>query len=88
MGVLAVSRRVCIEGTLAFTLTAGFFAAIWLLVSREVPEGSKEVLFVMLGSLGTAWTNAMAYYFGSSAGSAQKTALLGKTGAQSGTQGS
>lgn len=43
-----------------------------------LPVASRDVLNIMLGSLGTAWISIIAYYFGSSNGSSRKTELLAK----------
>ncbi len=57
---------------LAYLLTAGFFSVMAMLILKGMPEGSKEALYIMIGSLGTAWIGSMTYYHGSSAGSAAK----------------
>lgn len=57
---------------LAYMLTAGFFGIMAMLLVHPVPAESKEVLYIMIGSLGTAWIGSMTYYHGSSAGSAAK----------------
>ncbi|MBC7454002.1 MAG: hypothetical protein H7335_09890 [Massilia sp.] len=62
---------------LAFVVTFGFFGVLAALMFLSVPGGSRDVLNIMLGSLGTAWTGVVAYYFGSSSsGSDRKTELL------------
>ncbi len=67
---------------LAGLVTVGFFGAIILLATVPTPE-SREPLLVMLGSLGTAWTQIIAYYFGSTAGGQKKSELLAKAGVPS-----
>jgi len=61
---------------LAMSVTGGFFGVLMFMMVQEVPATSKDVLNIMLGSLGTAWIQVMSYYFGSSQGSAKKDVLL------------
>lgn len=65
---------------LAGLITAGFFGILGWLIAGGLPESGKEAILVLLGALGTAWTSVVAYYYGSSSGSAQKTELIGKLG--------
>lgn len=67
---------------LAALVTIGFFGAILLLALVPTTE-SREPLLVMVGSLGTAWTQIVSYYFGSTAGGQRKSDLLAKAGVNS-----
>ena len=61
---------------LGIAITLGFFGLLAYLMKREPPAGSRDILNIMLGSLGSAWIGVVTYYFGSSAGSARKTELM------------
>lgn len=64
---------------LAVLVTVGFFGALMTMMFGKIPAAEHDALMLMLGSLGTAWTGVMAYYFGSSASHAQTTDLLAKS---------
>ena len=59
---------------LAFGITIGFFGILYALMTDKVTKSDE--LMIMLGSLSTAWTGVIAFYFGSSAGSQAKDQLL------------
>ena len=64
---------------LAGLITVGYFGALFYMLRNGLPpQGGSEAMLVMLGTLGTAWGGVVAYYFGSSAGSKEKTDALNK----------
>jgi hypothetical protein len=63
-----------IPAVLAIGVTLGFFGILFGLMSGRVTAGPE--IEIMLGSLGTAWTGIIAFYFGSSASSQKKDELL------------
>lgn len=62
-----------VPGILAMLITAGFFGVLMWMLKFGIPKeaGGSEAMLVMLGSLGTAWTAVVGFYFGSSHGAAQ-----------------
>ena len=61
---------------LAVLVSVGFFGILGWMLDNAIPASGKEALLVMLGALGTGWTAVLSYYFGSSAGSFDKNAVL------------
>jgi hypothetical protein len=66
---------------LAYGVTAIFFILILLLIFAprlkiEIDGDLKDLLFTLLGVVATGWANIIGYYFGSSAGSAQKSQAI------------
>jgi hypothetical protein len=76
---MQATTRSLMPPILAGAVTVGFFAIMGMMFFNKVDSNNPAIL-MMLGSLGTAWTGIIAYYFGSSAGSQAKTDLLSKAG--------
>jgi len=66
--------RSWIPGVMALVVTIGFFGILIGLMSGKVTAGPE--IEIMLGSLGTAWTGIIGFYFGSSASSQKKDELI------------
>ena len=64
-----------IPPTLSILVTFGFFGILSYLMVTPT-DTANTPLMIMLGSLGTAWTGIIAFYFGSSAGSQKKDQML------------
>lgn len=65
---------------LAIVITGGYFAALVFVLTQAIPKESERIVDMMIGSLMTQWGVAMAYFFGTTAGSAKKTELIAKAG--------
>lgn len=63
---------------LATCITVGFFSLLFMIIFYPVAAGAKDILQIMIGSLGTAWTGVVTYYFGSSHGSSKKNEIISK----------
>jgi hypothetical protein len=75
---MEMSTQSIIPSVLATVTTVGFFGILILLFFNKV-DASNNALMIMLGSLGTAWTGVIGFYFGSSHGSQIKDQLLYKS---------
>lgn len=74
---MQMSTKSFIPGLLAMVVTSGFFGILWMLMSGEAVK--SDALMLMLGSLGTAWTSIVAFFFGSSASSQGKDEMIYKS---------
>jgi hypothetical protein len=61
-------------------IIAGFFLTLGVMVARRLPEGAETEFSIMLGALATMTAAVVNYFFGSSAGSREKTKLLSDKG--------
>lgn len=53
-----------------------FSVVCFLVLWREVPQGSREAALVLLGSLANSGTMVVGYWVGSSVGSARKDEII------------
>ena len=71
---MQIATKSIIPAVLAIGVTVGFFAILIGLMTDTVTK--SDALLLMLGSLGTAWTAIVSFYFGSSAHSEKQSEML------------
>jgi len=71
---MQVATKSYLPAILAISVTVGFFGILFGLMYGQIQHAPQ--IDIMLGSLGTAWTGIIAFYFGSSASSQNKDQLL------------
>ena len=71
---MQVETKSMIPAVLAIGVTIGFFGILVGLMTDSVTK--SDALLLMLGSLGTAWTAIVSFYFGSSVHSEKQTDML------------
>ena len=72
---MQAATRSSVPANLAYVVTIGFFGIlIWLMIHPA--DTSNTPLMIMLGSLGTAWTGIIGFYYGSSSDSQKKDTML------------
>jgi hypothetical protein len=71
---MQIATKSLIPSVMAVGVTIGFFGILFGLMYGKIDHAPQ--IDIMLGSLGTAWTGIISFYFGSSAGSQAKDQLL------------
>lgn len=76
---MQTATRSRVPAALSAIVTIGYFSILGVMLAGQAAKlADSQALLLMLGSLSTAWGMVMSFWFGSSSGSAEKTALLAK----------
>lgn len=65
-----------VPATLTFFVTIGYFATLFGMLYGWFKTTDSQVMLIMLGQLGTAWGVTIAFWFGTTRNSQEKTNLL------------
>lgn len=73
---MMMATKSYVPATLTFLITAGYFITLIGMMTKQFQVADSQVMLMMLGQLGTAWGVAIAYWFGTTKNSQEKTNLL------------
>jgi len=71
-----IALRDWTPSALGALIIIGFFIVLGAMVARRLPQGTETEFSIMLGALATMTAAVVNYFFGSSAGSKEKTRLM------------
>lgn len=57
-------------------IVLGVFVLTWFFLYREMPIGNKDIMLMLIGAMLAKFSDVVAYFFGSSKGSADKNQML------------
>ena len=75
---LLVQIRSWVPAALSVMVTLGYFGVLSCMLFGHTQGADQQVMNIMLGSLTTAWATVLAFWFGTTSNSAQKTELIAK----------
>lgn len=65
-----------VPAVLTFGITIGYFVVLLGMMLKQFTVADSQVMLMMLGQLGTAWGVTIAFWFGTTRNSQEKTNLL------------
>ena len=68
-----------VPALLSLLIVLGFFVLLWGLLSGNLKADESQALYILLGTLATAFVQVMNYWFGTTIGSSQKTDIIAKS---------
>ena len=76
---MQISKPSPMPALLSGLVTLGYFGILVGMMAGVLKVSDSQALLIMLGSLSTAWGMVMAFWFGTTSGSARKTDLLAQS---------
>lgn len=76
---MQVAVRSPVPAILSLSVTLGYFGILVGMMTDTLHVSDSQALLIMLGSLGTAWTGVMAFWFGTTRASEVKTEMLAQS---------
>jgi zinc transporter ZupT len=76
---MQATTRSLVPAVLSLLVTGGYFSILMGMMLGELHTSDSQALLLMLGSLSTGWGSVMAFWFGTTHGSANKTNLLARS---------
>jgi hypothetical protein len=73
-----IATKDWVPSALAITVITSFLALLYLMSIHQMPEANRSTFDILLGMLAGAVTSVFSYYFGSSKGSRDKDAVIGR----------
>jgi len=73
-----MNRSELFKYIIAILVIVAFFVLLIFLMYREIPESNQTLLDLVVGALVGCFTTIVAYHWGSSAGSAEKSGTISR----------